>query len=148
MLANVLLVQSCEKSIRWTSLSLSISNVHAHSSARFRESITTPSRNKNLILFSPGFTEQRRTVLAKVSCLCFGIAQVSVLDRSTLIDFGSFARYQFLIYNASVIYFNCVRPFFRDGFRKHLCSSFQQVVDTLVSLPEEHDFLWNAELLL
>ena len=147
MLANVLLIQSGEKSIRWASLSLSISNVHAHSSARFRESITRPSRNNDLIHFL-GFTEQRHTVLAKVSCLCFGITQVSVLDRLTLIDFGSFARYQFLIYNASVIYFNCVRPFFRDGFRKHLCSSFQQVVDTLISLPEEHYFLWKAELLL
>ncbi|CAF4294351.1 unnamed protein product, partial [Adineta steineri] len=29
-------------------------------------------------------------------------------------------RYQFLVYNASVIYYNYVRPFFRDGYRKYL----------------------------
>jgi hypothetical protein len=59
-----------------------------------------------------------------------------------------FLRYQFLVYNASVIYFNCVRPFFRDGYRKYLCNSFQQVIDTLINIDNEQDFPWQAELLL
>jgi len=59
-----------------------------------------------------------------------------------------FCRYQFLVYNASVIYFNSMRPFFRDGFRQYLCESFQQVVDTLINLEDEHDYAWQAELLL
>jgi hypothetical protein len=57
-------------------------------------------------------------------------------------------RYQFLVYNASVIYFNYIRPFFRDGYRKYLCDSFQQVVDTLRNIDNEQDFPWQAELLL
>ncbi|CAF1356153.1 unnamed protein product [Adineta steineri] len=56
-------------------------------------------------------------------------------------------RYQFLVYNASVIYYNYVRPFFRDGYRKYLCDSFQQVIDTLKSINDEQDFSWQAQLL-
>ncbi|CAF0762870.1 unnamed protein product [Rotaria sordida] len=56
-------------------------------------------------------------------------------------------RYQFLVYNASVIYFNYVRPFFRVGYRKYLCDSFQQVIDTLINITDEQDYLWQAQLL-
>ncbi|CAF3402753.1 unnamed protein product [Rotaria sp. Silwood1] len=56
-------------------------------------------------------------------------------------------RYQFLVYNASVIYFNYVRPFFRVGFRKYLCDSFQQVIDTLLNITDDQDYLWQAQLL-
>ncbi|CAF0931723.1 unnamed protein product, partial [Adineta ricciae] len=56
-------------------------------------------------------------------------------------------RYQFLVYNASVIYFNYIRPFFRDGYRKYLCESFQQVIDALKNLEDEQDFAWQAQLL-
>ncbi|UJR28166.1 hypothetical protein I4U23_009420 [Adineta vaga] len=56
-------------------------------------------------------------------------------------------RYQFLVYNASVIYLNYIRPFFRDGFRKYLCESFQQVIDALKNLEDEQDFSWQAQLL-
>ena len=47
-----------------------------------------------------------------------------------------------------MIYFNYVRLFFRDDYRQYLCDSFQQVVDALISLKEEPDYPWQAELLL
>ncbi|CAF4287293.1 unnamed protein product [Rotaria sp. Silwood2] len=56
-------------------------------------------------------------------------------------------RYQFLVYNTSVIYFNYVRPFFRVGYRKYLCDSFQQVIDTLLNITDEPDYLWQTQLL-
>ncbi|CAF4079310.1 unnamed protein product, partial [Rotaria magnacalcarata] len=56
-------------------------------------------------------------------------------------------RYQFLVYNASVIYFNYIRPFFRTDYRKYLCDSFQQVIDTMINITDEKDYPWQAQLL-
>jgi len=36
----------------------------------------------------------------------------------------------------------------RDGSRKYLCDSFQQVIDTLKNTDDEQDFPWQAQLLL
>lgn len=97
-----------------------------------------------------GIAGQCHPVPSKMSGLCFGLAEVEFpffffsIEKHCI----NFDRYQFLVYNASVVYFSYVRPFFRDGYRKHLCASFQHVVDVLMSIPDEQDFLWQAELLL
>ena len=80
--------------------------------------------------------------------ICFSLTKVRFVLHRLLIMRIVFCRYQFLVYNASVIYFNYIRPFFRDGYRQYLCTSFQHVVDVLMSVPDEQDFLWQAELLL
>ncbi len=84
-------------------------------------------------------------------CLAFASASPRLVWNYFIIKkpiFIQFLRYQFLVYNASVIYFNYVRPFFRDGYRKYLCDSFQQVVNTLIHIDDEPDYPWQAELLL
>ncbi|CAF1033824.1 unnamed protein product, partial [Didymodactylos carnosus] len=55
--------------------------------------------------------------------------------------------YQFLVYNASVIYYNYIRPFLRDTYRQYLCDSLREVVDTLTTI-NDPDILWRAQLLL
>jgi hypothetical protein len=147
---------------------MSISNVHAESSSRFCESyeseiiirqLSNSASEKsdisvitkvflNIIVIS-GISEQCDTIRTKMSCFCISISKVGfLLYHDMRIIFYELFRYQFLVYNASVIYFNCVRPFFRDGYRKYLCDSFQQVIDTLINIREEQDFPWQGQLLL
>ncbi|XP_044924407.1 cilia- and flagella-associated protein 46 isoform X2 [Mustela putorius furo] len=56
-------------------------------------------------------------------------------------------RYYFLVYNASVLYWQMVRPFLKPGYHHHLLSSFSQVVSVLNQTAEE-DKEWRAELML
>nr|XP_025129616.1 cilia- and flagella-associated protein 46 isoform X5 [Bubalus bubalis] len=56
-------------------------------------------------------------------------------------------RYYFLVYNASVLYWQMVRPFLKPGFRHHLVPSLAQMVSAL-SQTEEEDKEWQAELML
>ncbi|XP_076982551.1 cilia- and flagella-associated protein 46 isoform X2 [Tamandua tetradactyla] len=56
-------------------------------------------------------------------------------------------RYYFLVYNASVLYWQMVRPFLKPGFRRHLVSSLAQIVAVL-SQPGDKDPEWQAELAL
>ena len=146
MSANVLFFKSCEKSICRSSLSLSISNVYAQGSYRFRRWKESQHFQQWIVFI--GISEQCHSILTEMSCFRFGFSSVSSSLSIYHLHFLFIHRYQFLVYNASVIYFNYVRPFFRDGYRKYLCDSFQQVVDTLISLKEEPDYPWQAELLL
>lgn len=56
-------------------------------------------------------------------------------------------RYYFLVYNASVLYWQMVRPFLKPGYRHHLIPSLSQIVNVL-SQTEEEDKEWRAELML
>ncbi|XP_065779668.1 cilia- and flagella-associated protein 46 isoform X5 [Muntiacus reevesi] len=56
-------------------------------------------------------------------------------------------RYHFLVYNASVLYWQMVRPFLKPGYRHHLVPSLAQMVSVL-SQTEEEDKEWQAELML
>ncbi|KAM6416110.1 cilia- and flagella-associated protein 46 [Rhynochetos jubatus] len=56
-------------------------------------------------------------------------------------------RYYFLIYNASVLYCQLVRPFLQPGFRYCLIPSLAQIVKAL-NQAEEPDREWRAELMV
>ncbi|EAW61310.1 chromosome 10 open reading frame 93 [Homo sapiens] len=56
-------------------------------------------------------------------------------------------RYYFLVYNASVLYWQMVRPFLKPGYRHHLIPSLSQIINVL-SQTEEEDKEWRAELML
>ncbi|XP_043453885.1 cilia- and flagella-associated protein 46 isoform X3 [Prionailurus bengalensis] len=56
-------------------------------------------------------------------------------------------RYHFLVYNASVLYWQMVRPFLKPGYHHHLISSLSQIVNVL-NQTEEEDEEWQAELML
>uniref|UniRef100_A0A7M4EJE2 Cilia and flagella associated protein 46 n=1 Tax=Crocodylus porosus TaxID=8502 RepID=A0A7M4EJE2_CROPO len=58
-----------------------------------------------------------------------------------------FFRYYFLIYNASVLYWNFIRPYLKHGFRCHLISSLYQIVAALNQVGEQ-DKEWRAELMI
>lgn len=101
-------------------------------------------------IFLSGFVEQRRSIFTTMFNFRGDLDTVRFLglvSETFLYDF-LFFRYKFLVYNASVIYFNYIRPFLRDNFRKYLCSSFEQLVQTLTNISDETDYLWQAELLL
>lgn len=51
------------------------------------------------------------------------------------------------MYNASVLYWQMVRPFLKPGYRHHLVPSLAQMVSAL-SQTEEEDKEWQAELML
>nr|XP_058910979.1 cilia- and flagella-associated protein 46 [Kogia breviceps] len=56
-------------------------------------------------------------------------------------------RYYFLVYNASVLYWQMVRPFLKPGYHHHLVPSLSQIVNVL-NQTEEEDKDWPAELML
>ena len=56
------------------------------------------------------------------------------------------SKYSFLVYNTSVLYWNMIRPFFKE--RKHqakLLTSFARVVTSLDEINDE-DYDWRATL--
>ncbi|NXX47739.1 CFA46 protein, partial [Tricholaema leucomelas] len=56
-------------------------------------------------------------------------------------------RYYFLIYNASVLYWQLVRPYLKPGFRYCLIPSLSRIVKAL-NQTEEQDTEWRAELMI
>uniref|UniRef100_A0A663E7F4 Cilia and flagella associated protein 46 n=1 Tax=Aquila chrysaetos chrysaetos TaxID=223781 RepID=A0A663E7F4_AQUCH len=71
-----------------------------------------------------------------------------VLFFMKAIDFASHdRRYYFLIYNASVLYWQLVRPYLKPGFRYCLIPSLSQIVKVL-NQTEEQDNEWRAELMI
>ncbi|XP_064287730.1 cilia- and flagella-associated protein 46 isoform X2 [Passer domesticus] len=71
-----------------------------------------------------------------------------VLFFMKAIDFATHERrYFFLVYNASVLYLQLVRPFLRPGFRYFLIPSLSQIVTALNQI-EEQDNEWRAELMI
>ncbi|XP_068054496.1 cilia- and flagella-associated protein 46 [Anomalospiza imberbis] len=71
-----------------------------------------------------------------------------VLFFMKAIDFATHERrYFFLVYNASVLYWQLVRPFLKPGFRYWLIPSLSQIVTALNQI-EEQDNEWQAELMI
>ncbi|MEE6521387.1 hypothetical protein FKM82_019562 [Ascaphus truei] len=56
-------------------------------------------------------------------------------------------RYYFLVSNASVLYWQTVRPFLKSGSRHHLIPSLTRVVQALDFI-DEQDRAWKAELMM
>ncbi|XP_066929818.1 cilia- and flagella-associated protein 46-like [Clytia hemisphaerica] len=57
------------------------------------------------------------------------------------------ARYHFLVYNASVLYWAFVRPFMRPHYRQYLTKSFHMVVKALDET-NDPDYEWRAQLMV
>ncbi|XP_037829580.1 cilia- and flagella-associated protein 46 [Kryptolebias marmoratus] len=56
-------------------------------------------------------------------------------------------RYHFMVFNASVLYFQAVRPFLQPGRCRYLVSSLKQVVQSLEEVSDP-DHSWRAELMI
>jgi hypothetical protein len=56
-------------------------------------------------------------------------------------------RYHFLVYNASVIYWQFCRPFLKQNFRQFLARSLHSVVKALDDI-DDKDFEWRAQLMM
>ncbi|XP_048363031.1 LOW QUALITY PROTEIN: cilia- and flagella-associated protein 46 [Sphaerodactylus townsendi] len=71
-----------------------------------------------------------------------------VMNLVKAIDFAlGETRYYFLIYNASVIYWRIIRPFFKPGFRHFLIPSLSRIVLALHHA-DDQDKDWTAELMI
>ncbi|NXT51328.1 CFA46 protein, partial [Pluvianellus socialis] len=71
-----------------------------------------------------------------------------VLFFMKAVDFATHdRRYYFLVYNASVLYWQLVRPYLKPGFRSCLIPSLSQIVKAL-NQTEEQDNEWRAELMI
>ncbi|XP_054975087.1 cilia- and flagella-associated protein 46 [Sorex araneus] len=55
-------------------------------------------------------------------------------------------RYYFLVYNASVLYWQMVRPFLKPGYHHHVIPSLSHIVSVLNQTEEDTE--WRAELML
>uniref|UniRef100_A0A8D0H4W8 Cilia and flagella associated protein 46 n=1 Tax=Sphenodon punctatus TaxID=8508 RepID=A0A8D0H4W8_SPHPU len=69
------------------------------------------------------------------------------LGRAYFIQFLKYLGYYFLIYNASVLYWQIVRPYLKHGFRNFLIPSLSQIVHALEQA-DEQDKEWRAELMI
>ncbi|XP_053406399.1 cilia- and flagella-associated protein 46-like [Mercenaria mercenaria] len=56
-------------------------------------------------------------------------------------------RYHFLVYNASVIYWQFCRPFLKQNFRQFLARSLHSVVKALDDI-DDKDYEWRAQLMI
>ncbi|XP_076434592.1 cilia- and flagella-associated protein 46-like isoform X2 [Babylonia areolata] len=56
-------------------------------------------------------------------------------------------RYHFLVYNASVLYWQFCRPFLKPNYRQYLARSLHQVVKALDDI-EDTDYEWRAQLMI
>lgn len=57
------------------------------------------------------------------------------------------SRYHFLVYNASVLYWQFCRPFLKPNYRQYLARSLHQVVKALDDI-DDKDFEWRAQLMI
>jgi len=57
------------------------------------------------------------------------------------------SRYYFLVYNASVLYWNFCRSFLKPGTKQYLTKSMQQVVKALDDI-DDSDYEWRATLMM
>ncbi|XP_069140158.1 cilia- and flagella-associated protein 46-like isoform X2 [Argopecten irradians] len=56
-------------------------------------------------------------------------------------------RYHFLVYNASVIYWQFCRPFLKPNYKQYLARGLHQVVRALDDI-DDKDFEWRAQLMI
>ncbi|XP_045926168.1 cilia- and flagella-associated protein 46 isoform X3 [Micropterus dolomieu] len=72
----------------------------------------------------------------------------AVLDFLKAIEISkSEPRYYFIVFNASVLYFQTVRPLLQPGRCHHLVPSLRQVVQSLEEVADQ-DHSWRAELMM
>lgn len=80
-----------------------------------------------------------------------GTHQLENLDKSIPFLFKSieFAqknkRYNFLVYNASVIFWKYARAFLKVNFKRYLCVSLKKITQALKDI-DDADFEWRATL--
>ena len=67
--------------------------------------------------------------------------------RALNLALESLPRYQFLVYNASVVYWRCSRPLQRKGYFHHILNSMPQVCDALMKLDGD-DVEWKAKYVI
>ncbi|KAA0718385.1 Cilia- and flagella-associated protein 46 [Triplophysa tibetana] len=63
-----------------------------------------------------------------------------------ILEIRRFKKYGFLVFNASLLYFQSVRLFLLPGRRQLLVSSLTQVLEALEQIQDE-DHMWRAELM-
>ncbi|XP_033122422.1 cilia- and flagella-associated protein 46-like isoform X2 [Anneissia japonica] len=79
--------------------------------------------------------------------------EISQLDKAVVyilkaIQFAKEnARYNFLVFNASVLYWQFCRPFLKPNYRQHLSISLHSVVKALDDI-DDKDYEWRAQLML
>ncbi|XP_071946707.1 cilia- and flagella-associated protein 46-like [Antedon mediterranea] len=79
--------------------------------------------------------------------------EISQLDKANVyilkaIQFAkSNSRYHFLVFNASVLYWQFCRPFLKPNYRQHLSISLHSVVKALDDI-DDKDYEWRAQLML
>ncbi len=56
-------------------------------------------------------------------------------------------RYHFLVYNASVLYWQFCRPFLKPNYRQYLSISLHTVVKALDDI-DDKDYEWRAQLMI
>lgn len=56
-------------------------------------------------------------------------------------------RYHFLVYNASVLFWQFCRPFLKPGYRQYLSISLHSVVKALDDI-DDKDYEWRAQLMI
>ena len=116
--------------------------------------LQSPPRNQFFCraLFVQAQLQQRETLDAQ----CAGDDLVRGLLKAvgfilTVVDIAmdptNRPRYNFLVYNASVHYWNVVRPLLRPGVQQFLVESFSKVVSSLNEI-EDEDTEWRTRLLL
>eukprot|EP00960_Hanusia_phi_P063530 765504-Hanusia_phi.AAC.5 len=67
--------------------------------------------------------------------------------RALNLALESLPRYQFLVYNASVVYWRCSRPLQRKGYFQHILNSMPQMCDALMKL-ESEDVEWKSKYII
>lgn len=76
------------------------------------------------------------------SCYCELRRSFTCLNNVQL-----FSRYYFLVYNASVLYWQFCRPFLKPNYRQYLAKSLHQVVKALDDI-DDKDYGWRAQLMM
>ena len=80
-----------------------------------------------------------------------GTHQLENLDKSIPFLFKAIEfsqqnkRYNFLVYNASVIFWKYARAFLKVNFKRYLCVSLKKITQTLRDI-EDADYEWRAVL--
>lgn len=73
------------------------------------------------------------------------IELIHVSDLTVMLSF--LCRYYFLVYNASVLYWQFCRPFLKPNYRQYLAKSLHQVVKALDDI-DDKDYGWRAQLMM
>ena len=68
------------------------------------------------------------------------------LDSLCFVPLYAF-RYHFMVYNASVLYWQFCRPFLKPNFRQYLAKTLHQVVKALDDI-DDKDYEWRAQLMM